>query len=213
MNYWFLYNLSDGSIFGAPYLGIAEEWTNIPSGCGVLGPLPKDSAPEEVVDAFNNPQYYMVQNDELVQKPDYAASLLEDVKARKIAELDQMCNQTILAGFTSSALGAPHQYDFDEEAQRNFAGTLALLNVDSTITSITWKTVDAGPLTHTRDQFIQLCRDAFNFKDSQIQKYWSKKNQVLQSTTVDQVNAITWDDPTPVASTPVASTPVASTPI
>jgi hypothetical protein len=117
---------------------------------------------------------------------------LADYQQTKIAVLDDLCNKTILAGFTSSALGAPHQYDFDEEAQRNFAGALALMNADSTITSITWKTVDAGPLPHTRDQFIQLCKDGFAFKESQIQKYWNLKAQVQQASSIDQVNAITW---------------------
>jgi hypothetical protein len=71
MNYWFLYKLDTGEIYGAPYLGTADQWTNIPDGCGVLGPFPQDSAPQEVVDAFNNPQYYVVQDGELVKRPNF----------------------------------------------------------------------------------------------------------------------------------------------
>lgn len=65
MNYWFLYNLSDGSIYGAPYLGSVEEWANIPVGCGVIGPLEESI---EVDEAFVHPDYYLVQNGVLTPK-------------------------------------------------------------------------------------------------------------------------------------------------
>lgn len=207
MNYWFLYKLDTGEIYGAPYLGSVEEWSNVPDGCGVIGPFPVDSAPLEVVDAFQNPQYYLVQDEKLVQIPNYADKVLLDMKNMRINDLNTKCNQTILSGFTSYALGEPHQYDFDEEAQRNFNGTLTMLTVDPTISTIVWKTVDAGPLPHTKDQFIQLCKDGFAFKQNMISKYWLLKTKVQQATTIDEVNAITWGDPIPPASTPIPSMP------
>ena len=60
MNYWFLYNLTNGNIHGAPYLGYADEWTNIPDGCGVLGPFEEKTAPNEVKQAFVDPMSYKV---------------------------------------------------------------------------------------------------------------------------------------------------------
>ena len=65
-NYWFLYNLSDGSIYGCSYLGMASEWTNIPAGCGVIGPFAETEAPETVKEAFVNPLAYKVADGELV---------------------------------------------------------------------------------------------------------------------------------------------------
>lgn len=62
MKYWFLYNLSDGSLYGAPYMGYVTEWTNIPNGCGVVGGLDESDI---VKDAFMNPQNYKVVNEEL----------------------------------------------------------------------------------------------------------------------------------------------------
>lgn len=114
------------------------------------------------------------------------------LKDAKIAELNDACNQEILAGFTSSALGQPHTYGFDYEDQQNLNGQLAILMFDNTITSVNWKTKDAGVLTHTRDQFIQVCKDAEAFKRSRIEKFWNLKAQVQQATTEDQINAITW---------------------
>jgi hypothetical protein len=62
MKYWFLYNLSDGTIYGAPYYGDVDEWTNIPEGCGVIGGLDESDI---VKDAFTNPSKYKVVNGEL----------------------------------------------------------------------------------------------------------------------------------------------------
>lgn len=60
MNYWFLYSLIDGSIYGGPYLGPAIEWTNIPNGCGVLGPFDEETAPNEAIQAFLDPMSYKI---------------------------------------------------------------------------------------------------------------------------------------------------------
>lgn len=122
---------------------------------------------------------------------------ITDYQNAKIAVLNEQCNKAILSGFTSSVLGEPHQYDFDEEAQRNLNGALTMMAVDSTITTVTWKTVDSGPLPHTKDQFTQLCKDAYSFKEKMVQKYWTKKLQVGSCTTIDQVNSIVWDNTTP----------------
>uniref|UniRef100_UPI001A8F9721 hypothetical protein n=1 Tax=Alicyclobacillus suci TaxID=2816080 RepID=UPI001A8F9721 len=69
LNYWFLYR-ADGTIYGAPYLGNADEWTNIPPECsGVLGPFDVASASEAVQDAYAHPERYLVQNGQLVEQP------------------------------------------------------------------------------------------------------------------------------------------------
>lgn len=66
MNYWFLYNLSDGSVHGAPYLGPAYEWSNIPEDCSVLGPIEEEKATDIIKDAYVNPLKYKVVNNEIV---------------------------------------------------------------------------------------------------------------------------------------------------
>lgn len=71
MNYWILYRLDNGSIHGSPYLGDTDEWTNIPDGCGVIGPIPQEDS--KAKDASENPDWYTVQNDILVPVPDIDA--------------------------------------------------------------------------------------------------------------------------------------------
>lgn len=99
---------------------------------------------------------------------------------RKLSELDISCNSTILAGFTSDCLGESHEYDFDEEAQRNLTGRLGLVNSFPTLEkyqAFSWKTKDAGPLVHTQAEFRQLCSDADDHKDGLIARYWVLKEQ------------------------------------
>lgn len=70
MNYWFLFRLDTGKIYsGYTYKGEAEEYTNIPEGCGVIGPFPQDTASTEVLDAYANPDKYLVQDGALVLQP------------------------------------------------------------------------------------------------------------------------------------------------
>lgn len=69
-NYWFLYNLNDGSICGSPYKGDAVEWTNIPDECGVVGFI-EDKVTAVVKEAFEKPLKYKVVNNELTVNNDY----------------------------------------------------------------------------------------------------------------------------------------------
>jgi hypothetical protein len=114
------------------------------------------------------------------------------LKDAKIAQLNAACAQTIYAGFTSSASGTQHTYSFDDKDQRNFNEQLSIVNADPTITNFKWKTVDAGIITLTRDQFIALCKDAHTFKRSNIERYWNLVDQVQAAQTEADINAITW---------------------
>ncbi|MBL0387935.1 DUF4376 domain-containing protein [Tumebacillus sp. ITR2] len=118
---------------------------------------------------------------------------LEDIKGAKIAELNAACNTGILAGFRSSALGEPHSYDFDAEAQSNLTGMLSVMNADPTIVETIWKTTDVGPLPHTREQFVTLCRDGLDHKNKLIARYWAIKASVEAATSEEEVLAIQWE--------------------
>lgn len=117
---------------------------------------------------------------------------LEDLKTKKIEQLNYLCNQDILSGFASSALGIEHTYGFSYEDQQNIASMLTLMNADSTITSTYWKTKDAGVLLHTKDEFLVLCKDAQSHKQGKIATYWAKKSQVETLTSKDEIIAIIW---------------------
>lgn len=117
---------------------------------------------------------------------------IQDYQTNKILELNTACNNEILGGFSSSATGAVHQYKFDMEYQANMAQEGMMLALDSTITAVDWPTVDAGVVTHSRDQFIQLCKDSKTIKETKLYRYFNLKAQVLAATTIDAVNAFLW---------------------
>ena len=118
---------------------------------------------------------------------------LQDIKNKKIEELNRACNETILAGFVSSALGEENLYDFDYEAQINLNGQLNFINAGLTPPDaiIMWK-ANGVPKEHTVEQFKVVCEDGFAHKQSNISKYWMLKQQVEQAEDEETINAITW---------------------
>ncbi|GAA4704079.1 DUF4376 domain-containing protein [Brevibacillus fulvus] len=115
---------------------------------------------------------------------------LEQVKTAKIDFLNNECFKAIYAGFISASTG--HTFRFNEEDQANFnqQSTLFLLKPDLAETQ--WKTEDAGIVTLTRDQFIEVVFEAGQHKQQQIGKYWTLKAQVEAATTKEEVDSINW---------------------
>jgi hypothetical protein len=184
----YVFHDSAGKILGAVWADSPKvELTKIPDGTTALYLDDRVHG-----DVLSNLGEYTIQNGQPVFTPIPDAVKLADAQAAKIGELDAKCNETILAGFTSSALGSAHDYDFDYEAQQNLSGMLSLFNADATIADVTWKTKDAGPLTHTKEQFLQLYKDGFAHKNGHIAHYWTLKAQVQAATTVSAVQEIVW---------------------
>jgi hypothetical protein len=122
--------------------------------------------------------------------PAYMPTLNES-KAAKIAELSRQCNATILAGFESNALGTPHFYDFDYEAQTNLGGMLNAITAGIVTESFSWK-ASGVPTLHTPTQFKSLFGAGLAHKNEQITKYWTLKAQVNSATTKEDVDAVVW---------------------
>jgi hypothetical protein len=112
-------------------------------------------------------------------------------KMNKIESLYNLCNQAILGIFSSSAMGTPHDYIFDFEAQMNLAGTKQAFN-DNLITNIEWNTRDVGPCFHDATQFNQLWLDGFTHKVSNMTKYRTLKGQVEIAVDKAGVDSIEW---------------------
>ncbi|MCL6597928.1 MAG: hypothetical protein K6T81_04240 [Alicyclobacillus macrosporangiidus] len=191
MNYWFLYK-SDGTIYGPPYLGNAEDWTNIPAECaGVLGPIP-DIDPV-ATDAWKHPNHYAVQNAQLV-KTVTDAQLLAEAKQEKHAYLDQQLAATYNTGFTSSATGTTIAWPFDDQAQNKWSWLLNLVTSGLFPASgVQVQDINGNRYTITDPNIAKtLCTDAMHFYLKWDQHHYSLTQQVQAATTVDQVNAITW---------------------
>lgn len=115
---------------------------------------------------------------------------LAELQGAKIDQLNETCEKAILAGFTSDA--TKHSYTFSQYDQLNFTQQMLLIISDATITSVEWKTADAGTVTLTREEFLEVCKEAEAHKRSKLVAYWNCKSQVLATTTKDQVDAIAW---------------------
>jgi hypothetical protein len=117
---------------------------------------------------------------------------LDKVKENKILELNTACNQSILNGFPSSCTGIEHHYKFDMEYQGNITQQGVMLTLDPTITVVPWPTSDAGVIAHTKDQFIELCKEAQNWKGANIYRYFGLKAQVEACTEIEDAEAFMW---------------------
>lgn len=114
---------------------------------------------------------------------------LDFVKEKKIEELKQACTNAIYEGFT--AING-HTYGFNQHDQMNFTQQMMLISQGST-SDILWKTKDAGVVTHTVEEFMQVVEDVKNHKSTQQQKYWDLEQQVLTATTKEEVLNIKWE--------------------
>lgn len=118
---------------------------------------------------------------------------LDQAKASKIAELNDFYNQTLAEGFTSSANGTPITYGFAVEDQTNMSQQLNIVNASIATYPIYWGAKDGETIVVFDEvQFKQLCKDASDFKWSQIAKLRQLMAQVKVATTVEAVNAIVW---------------------
>jgi hypothetical protein len=111
------------------------------------------------------------------------------LKKDKIVELTEACDKAIAQGFTATN-GHTYQYQTNDQANINKQLTLLLLN--DTITDVLWKTVDAGAINHTRDEFIALATDASNHERNNIGKLWQLEAQVNSAIDEDSINLVVW---------------------
>lgn len=116
---------------------------------------------------------------------------LDEYKSIKNGKLSEICNAEILSTFTSSAMGVPHIYSFDTEAQLNMSGTKEMFR-DGLITDVEWNTRDAGVVIHNAEQFNKMWVDGVNHKLSKINHYRTRKDVVNACLTKDEVDSIQW---------------------
>lgn len=142
-------------------------------------------------DKFNQYRYHIdLVTETIVWEPYPIESNLDDIKTAKIAFLNEECTQAIYAGFTSTSTG--YTFKFDLEAQDNFNQQCTLFLLNQNLMETQWKTENAGIITLTKQQFIDVVFEAAQHKQTQIAKYWQLKAQVNAATTKEEVDAINW---------------------
>jgi hypothetical protein len=117
--------------------------------------------------------------------------ILNHHKQLKIDILSEKCEEAIITGFKSSN---GHWYRTNRDDQINMIGQKDLLMADETVTIVPWKTEDTGYINHTREEWLQVYIEAFKHKKTQLLKYNTLKQQVLNATTHNEIVAIKWED-------------------
>src|SRR5699024_4611273 len=126
--------------------------------------------------------------------------VLDYHKELKANILSQKCEDDILVGFTSEKNG--HHYRMNRDDQINMASQKEMVNNDTSILEVSWKTEDAGYINHTRQEWIDIYQEAFNHKKETLTKYDLKKSEILKASTHEEVISIKWIEDSKVESNP-----------
>lgn len=122
----------------------------------------------------------------------------ELAKQNKINELSQKCNETIINGFYSDADGIKKLYDFELENQVNLSTKAYQLQISQLagqpIATVSYYAKGETCHDYTSEQFLKLALDGETWKTTNIVKYKDVlKPKVEACTTVEEVNAISWE--------------------
>lgn len=109
--------------------------------------------------------------------PDY---ILQYHKNLKTDYVNDMCNLTIVQGFTSTN---GHKYTLDLVDQMNMFGQKDKLRDDPSITSVDWKAEDVGDwIPHTRDEWLnQVYGEGYTFVEQQRQHAKELKKTIKEA--------------------------------
>ena len=152
--------------------------------------IPEDCIATEVQEGLHLPKWNFTELKWIEGKVTDLVVELQNAKDGKIIELNFLCNQMILGGFSSNCCNVEgYQYKFDMEYQGNFAQQGVMLSLDPTIEVVMWPT-NIGVIPHTREEFIRLCKDAQDWKSNNIYRYFGLKIQVETCTEIEQINNI-----------------------
>jgi len=118
-----------------------------------------------------------------------APSLL-DTQTSKIAQIQDLYNQALSVGFTSSATGEPIQFAYGISDQNKFLKLLVTITAGMVTYPVTVYAKNTTTYSLTQQQVMQLYKDVSTFEMGLEATLHTFINQVQACTTVDQVNAI-----------------------
>jgi hypothetical protein len=196
--YIFPYDKSTGALYRHPYFGTEETMSNPPSGYELLPAIADtDTTAQAAYQACESlqPQQYFVQNGALVANPDWPAIQLKSAIAAQLASITSGLNATLVGGFTSKSTG--HRYVTTTNGQTNMEGDLKRFELDSTLTSVEFFTLDADWIAHMHVDLQNAFLDGGKWKDAQYAQARTLTQQIQtlasqSGTTVAQIQAVVW---------------------
>nr|AIA98823.1 phage protein [Helicobacter pylori] len=112
---------------------------------------------------------------------------LKQKKQELEKEINATCKEKIIKGFQSSVLGNTYAYDFTLEDQANLQA-LVVANIDSLFKCAEVSNGVVGNKTykkHTKEQILQLAKDALRFKQNLIIFYGREKERLNAITSLE----------------------------
>ena len=143
--------------------------------------------------------------DSIPSQADLDNAYLVNLKIELINSLSDSCQQDIVSGFTSTALGSINVYDSAEVDQLNLIGTTTATAPTPDYPSGASSPYAVRPmingviqpkvyLTHTYANFRKVLYDGSIFKLTRLQKFNNKRAYILNNVLTEaQVLAITWN--------------------
>jgi hypothetical protein len=115
---------------------------------------------------------------------------LADVQAAKIAQIKDLYNQKLEAGFSSSATGTAYTFGYGATDQMKFMQLAIMVMAGKAVFPVTVHTKDNKDVSHDQTQYNQLVSDIAIFAQPLDVKEHDLISRVQACTAVDEVNAI-----------------------
>ncbi|GAA6793114.1 hypothetical protein HpHCM62_10600 [Helicobacter pylori] len=114
---------------------------------------------------------------------------LKQKKQELEKEINAICKEKIIKGFISEILGSPHAYDLTLEDQANLQA-LVVANIDSVFRCAEVSNGVLGDKTykkHTKEQILQLSKQALKFKEKLIIFYGREKERLNATNSLEEL--------------------------
>lgn len=165
------------------YLILNKIGVVIGSGVSLGGTIPSHAVKCTQAQS-QNPTAWAIIDGEIVPSP----GLLAQAQVAQAQALSASCQQQILGGFSSSALGSEHNYPSDQKSQINVTLTAQNGGALWCATGGVW-----SMSAHTAEQAQQVQKDLYAMIQTAQAKYAALLSQLNETTTVEAAQAIVWN--------------------
>lgn len=116
--------------------------------------------------------------------------IFNSMKSDRILQFKSQCESEIEKGFTATN---GHFYRTNRDDQINMIGQRNELLENEAMTTVLWATEDAGYIEHAREEWLDIYKQAFDYKKGQLFKYDSLKQEANEASTHEELTQITWE--------------------
>lgn len=128
--------------------------------------------------------------DERYETMDKQSASLAEVRNAKVEQLKYFSDRETASGFLSPSLG--YKFGLEDVDQSNFTKQALMFVANPAAESCTWKTLDAGIVTMTKEQFFVVMAEAETSIRGNIARQWQLSEAALSAQNKDEVDKVVW---------------------